>query len=79
MQVVQAPQKQQGRAVHLTSLTLGVNVNLRVALEIAFTSTAVANLYNDDRLAKRKLGAPCARKLRARLKGDRSGQLALEA
>jgi hypothetical protein len=48
-------------------------------LEIAFTSTAVANLYNDDRLAKRKLGAPCARKLRARLKGDRSGQLALEA
>lgn len=38
-----------------------------VPLEIAFTSTAVAALCNDEKLARRKLGAPCAKKLKARL------------
>jgi proteic killer suppression protein len=49
-------------------------------LEIAFTSTAVASLCNDGGLAKRKLGAPCARKLRARLDDlDAAANLAVMA
>lgn len=36
-------------------------------MEISFQSDAVEALCNDGGLAKRKLGAPCAKKLRARL------------